>query len=81
MEEIRRRGTPSSAPRSIATRTLLHAVPPRTSAMNPLKIGLFGIGLDAYWPQFAGLKDRLESTWIASSGSSSGRASWWSTSA
>ena len=28
--------------------------------MNPLKIGLFGIGLDAYWPQFAGLKERLE---------------------
>lgn len=26
----------------------------------PLKIGLFGIGLDAYWPQFEGLKDRLE---------------------
>jgi L-arabinose isomerase len=26
----------------------------------PLKIGLFGIGLDAYWPQFKGLKDRLE---------------------
>ena len=25
-----------------------------------LKIGLFGIGLDAYWPQFDGLKDRLE---------------------
>jgi len=24
------------------------------------KIGLFGIGLDAYWPQFEGLKDRLE---------------------
>ncbi len=24
-----------------------------------LKIGLFGIGLDAYWPQFAGLKERL----------------------
>jgi L-arabinose isomerase len=24
------------------------------------KIGLFGIGLDAYWPQFAGLKTRLE---------------------
>ena len=24
------------------------------------KIGLFGIGLDAYWPQFAGLKERLE---------------------
>ena len=26
-----------------------------------LKIGLFGIGLDTYWPQFAGLKERLES--------------------
>lgn len=25
-----------------------------------LKIGLFGIGLDAYWEQFSGLKDRLE---------------------
>jgi L-arabinose isomerase len=24
-----------------------------------IKVGLFGIGLDAYWPQFAGLKDRL----------------------
>ena len=28
--------------------------------MRPLKIGLFGIGLDTYWPQFAGLKKRLE---------------------
>jgi L-arabinose isomerase len=26
----------------------------------PLNIGLFGIGLDAYWPQFKGLKERLE---------------------
>jgi len=26
----------------------------------PLRVGLFAIGLDAYWPQFAGLKDRLE---------------------
>jgi len=26
----------------------------------PLRVGLFGIGLDAYWPQFAGLKERLE---------------------
>ncbi len=25
-----------------------------------LRIGLFGIGLDAYWPQFAGLKKQLE---------------------
>lgn len=27
---------------------------------HQLKIGLFGIGLDAYWDQFSGLKDRLE---------------------
>jgi L-arabinose isomerase len=26
----------------------------------PLRLGLFGIGLDAYWPQFDGLKERLE---------------------
>ena len=25
-----------------------------------MKIGLFGIGLDTYWPQFVGLKERLE---------------------
>ncbi len=28
---------------------------------NPLKIGLFGIGLDTYWSQFDGLKEQLES--------------------
>jgi L-arabinose isomerase len=28
--------------------------------MEPTRIGLFGIGLDAYWPQFAGLRQRLE---------------------
>ncbi len=28
--------------------------------VQPLRVGLFGIGLDAYWPQFAGLKERLE---------------------
>lgn len=28
--------------------------------MKHLRIGLFGIGLDAYWPQFKGLKRRLE---------------------
>ena len=28
-------------------------------ASNPLRIGLFGIGLDSYWPQFAGLRERL----------------------
>jgi L-arabinose isomerase len=28
--------------------------------MRNVKVGLFGIGLDAYWPQFEGLKVRLE---------------------
>ena len=33
-----------------------------SSAAEPvLRAGLCGIGLDAYWPQFAGLKERLES--------------------
>jgi L-arabinose isomerase len=27
--------------------------------MTPLRIGLFAIGLDAYWPQFEGLEQRL----------------------
>ena len=27
--------------------------------VDTLKVGLFGIGLDTYWPQFEGLKDRL----------------------
>lgn len=27
--------------------------------MKNLKIGLYGIGLDTYWPQFEGLRDRL----------------------
>lgn len=30
-------------------------------SIHPLRIGLFGIGLDTYWPQFKGLKPRLES--------------------
>ncbi len=29
--------------------------------MYNLKIGLFGIGLDVYWEQFSGLKEKLES--------------------
>jgi L-arabinose isomerase len=27
---------------------------------RPLRVGLFGIGLDTYWPQFEGLLDRLQ---------------------
>lgn len=32
----------------------------QTSDREPLRVGLCGIGLDAYWPQFAGLRDQLE---------------------
>ncbi|HEX8340877.1 MAG TPA: hypothetical protein VF624_08215 [Tepidisphaeraceae bacterium] len=31
----------------------------QSSAKSDLRVGLFGIGLDTYWPQFAGLKERL----------------------
>jgi hypothetical protein len=34
--------------------------PAKIRSMFPLRVGLFGIGLDAYWRQFAGLKERLE---------------------
>lgn len=30
-----------------------------TSSGDQFKVGLFGIGLDAYWPQFPGLRDKL----------------------
>jgi L-arabinose isomerase len=30
------------------------------SRLTPAKIGIFGIGLAAYWPQFEGLRERLE---------------------
>ncbi len=30
------------------------------ASADTLRVGLFGIGLDAYWPQFAGLEERLE---------------------
>jgi L-arabinose isomerase len=31
-----------------------------TSGAGDLRVGLFGIGLDTYWPQFAGLEERLK---------------------
>jgi L-arabinose isomerase len=31
-----------------------------TLPVLPLRVGLFGIGLEAYWPQFEALKERLE---------------------
>ena len=39
-------------------KTLLQSIEPKVH--SNLKIGLFGIGLDTYWPQFTGLKERLE---------------------
>jgi len=44
---------------------LVLATPPATllgqpSTPQPLRVGVFGIGLDTYWGQFAGLHDRLE---------------------
>jgi L-arabinose isomerase len=30
-----------------------------STSIHTLKVGLFGIGLDTYWPQFPGLEDRL----------------------
>ena len=30
-----------------------------TASKHTLKVGLFGIGLDTYWPQFPGLEERL----------------------
>lgn len=30
------------------------------STSQPMRVGLFGIGLDTYWPQFPGLLDRLK---------------------
>jgi L-arabinose isomerase len=31
-----------------------------SSSRRPLRVGLFGIGLDRYWPQFKGLRRRLK---------------------
>src|SRR5918994_6116221 len=44
--------------------TLADGIPPLTAA-DPrpgprARVGVFGIGLDAYWPQFEGLKERIE---------------------
>ena len=38
----------------------LSVILPPPSALRPLRVGLFGIGLEDYWPQFKGLKRRLE---------------------
>src|SRR3984957_17724485 len=33
---------------------------PSARSRQLLRVGLFGIGLEAYWPQYTGLKQRLE---------------------
>ncbi len=39
----------------------MNVTAPSSTQANPLPcVGLFAIGLDAYWPQFVGLKQRLE---------------------
>ena len=41
------------------TNRLTHRTIVGMPTATALKIGLFGIGLDAYWPQFPGLRERL----------------------
>jgi len=36
------------------------AAAPGRVAGTPARVGVFGIGLAAYWPQFEGLKERVE---------------------
>ena len=43
--------------------------------VDGLRVGLFGIGLDAYWPQFAGLEERLKGYFRVESKARGGRAS------
>jgi L-arabinose isomerase len=43
-----------------------------SSFVTSLLVGLFGIGLDTYWPQFPGLKERLEG-YLAEVGAKLGR--------
>jgi L-arabinose isomerase len=38
---------------------LIHLGMPQGQSQNDLKVGLFGIGLDTYWPQFEGLREKL----------------------
>ena len=46
-------------------------------AGSNLRVGLCGIGLEAYWPQFEGLEDRLQVTCARSAKSWSRPARWW----
>ncbi len=39
--------------------------PAANEGIRDLRIGLFAIGLDAYWSQFEGLEQRLTDEWSA----------------
>ncbi len=52
--------TDLDCPRAPVKLSRRHTVPMSGNHSNDdLRIGLFGIGLDTYWPQFEGLRDRL----------------------
>ena len=36
------------------------STPANTAQDTRTRVGLFGVGLETYWPQFPGLKERLE---------------------
>ena len=46
---------------NIPTRARTASKPPMKTQSHRGKVGLFGIGLAAYWPQFKGLRTRLKS--------------------
>src|SRR5580704_5604656 len=45
--------------RSLVMTNVIWGRPGMNTSGHQLKVGLFGIGLDTYWPQFPGLQDRL----------------------
>jgi L-arabinose isomerase len=45
--------------RSLVMTNVIWGRPGMNTFGHQLKVGLFGIGLDTYWPQFPGLQDRL----------------------
>ncbi len=47
-------------PRAAAQRGGAAGTGPRRAGGGTVRVGIFGIGLAAYWPQFEGLRERLE---------------------
>lgn len=54
--------SPSNGPLSIPIEPESVSIPHSVAShkLRPLRIGLLGLGLEAYWSQFAGLRERLE---------------------